>query len=272
MIRMRSQFALVLGLAGLLWLPVRSWGQDGRPAPEQAKEPAPAELANMPSGQVAVTYINRELKVMAKGVPLGRVLEEVCNQMGVALDFSPGTADEPVFTALGPGPAKDVIASLLEGSMFNYAMARSADDSNELASLTVFPKTKDSGARLVAHEQVGEQKVASTSTTPVEKNSGLNQLQELTAAAKAEGNGGAMLEIEMGMPNSEDPDAQPITTTVNVSDVLNLLEAQLKAAADNDSNSLRTGQQARAAASDAATADSGANALAAGRPRHRRHR
>jgi hypothetical protein len=235
MIRMRPQFALVLGLTGLLWLPVKSSGQEG-PAPEQATQPAPADLANMPSGQVAVTYGNGELRIVAKNVPLRAVLQRVCTQIGVALDFSPAAVDQPIFADLGPGPAKKIIASLLNESEFNYALASSADDSNGLASLTVFPKTKDSSARdgsaegaqsRVAQKQPSQSDVSPPHGAPVGKDPRAQQMKELLAQAQAE------------MANSGAENADAAT-------VLKLVETQITAMGDSAAtyaNSSDTGQQ-----------------------------
>jgi hypothetical protein len=56
---------------------------------------------------------------------LGDILRAVRSQTGAAVEI-PGNATERVVSHLGPGPARDVLAALLNGSHFNYVMLGSA--------------------------------------------------------------------------------------------------------------------------------------------------
>ncbi|SRR6266403_1412884 len=247
MLSRRWQFALVLAVAGLLWLPARSWAQDPQ-VQEQIKVRAPnkppAALPQVAAGKAVVTYQNGQLTIEANNASLIDVLRAVCKQIGAELD-SQAVADERVFNVLGPGPTREVLVALLSNSHFNYAMAESPNDPNALASVVVFPKTKgstqqgtgDSGAQNRVTQAQGSSTDAKASS--IEKKSSLKEMKELLAMARAEAAGGAVIETQ-GEDGMNEVDAATI---------LQQVEAQLNAigdAAATDGNSAQTGQQAAA--------------------------
>jgi len=73
------------------------------------------------------------------------VLYSACDLIGAELN-APEDADQPILGVVGPAAPREVLASLLRDSQFGYAMSGSSNDSNAVASLTVFPKDKDSNA------------------------------------------------------------------------------------------------------------------------------
>lgn len=250
MLSMRSQVVFILAVAGLLFLPARSWAQAPQ-VQEQAATTVAPELEQIPLGQVVVTYENGEVTVKARNATLGQVLRAICSQIGAELDADSDDR-EPIVGTFGPGAAKDVLASLLIGSHFNYVMQASDDDPKVLARVIVVPKDKDSNAQdRFAQNQVTQPQVSSTPTTPVAEESGLKQMKELLMQAKAEvaedGNG--------GVGDAVGGDAASLLRQVE--------EAYNKAvaaeAAGANPASLQTAQQAGAVASE----------NPAGRPRHR---
>jgi hypothetical protein len=68
-----------------------------------------------------VRYSNGLLTIVAENSTLGDILRAVRTQTGAAVEIPPN-ATERVVTHLGPGPARDVLVSLLHGSRFNYVM------------------------------------------------------------------------------------------------------------------------------------------------------
>lgn len=58
---------------------------------------------------------------------------------GGDLDIPP-QADERVVARLGPGPAREVVRSLLAGSRFDYVIVGSDTDPNAVVKLLLFPK------------------------------------------------------------------------------------------------------------------------------------
>jgi hypothetical protein len=94
----------------------------------------------MPAQPPQVTYQNGQLTIIARNSTLGDILEAVHQKTGAELDI-PATATERVVTHLGPGPARDVLASLLNGSHFNYVMVGAANNPAALDRVILTPNT-----------------------------------------------------------------------------------------------------------------------------------
>lgn len=111
-----------------------------RPAPQavvpEQPAPIPATLAQKPAVPPRVEYRNGQLAIVAENSTLGDILRAVHQQTGAAIEIPPNVS-ERVVTRLGPGPANDVLAALLNGSSFNYVMLGSPDDPTAVARLIV---------------------------------------------------------------------------------------------------------------------------------------
>jgi hypothetical protein len=269
MLSIRSQVAIVLAVVFLLCVPAASWAQtprdEGQAAATASRE-VPAALVEVPEGQSVVTYRNGDLTIKARNALLIDVLQTVCNQIGAVLD-APPDVDEQILAALGPAPPKDVLASLLSGSRFNYGTAGTADDPNALVRIIILPKTRDSAAQTTngsdaqptqdsapqnqATEQTAnqatEQQAGSTPTASIVQ-SRMSQVVELFAQVQAElaqmGGGGEAVNGDMA-------------------NLLKEAEAQIKAsvAAEANSNAPTLAPLPAAAPVDSPT----------GRSRHKRH-
>jgi len=68
-----------------------------------------------------VTFDNGQLTIVAQNSTLGDILRAVRAKTGATVEV-PGNATERVVAKIGPGPAREVLASLLNGSHFNYVM------------------------------------------------------------------------------------------------------------------------------------------------------
>jgi hypothetical protein len=86
-----------------------------------------------------VSYQNGQLTIVAPNSTLGDILKAVRKQTGADIDIP--DAKDRVVTHLGPGPARDVIADLLNGSRFNYVMLGSPEDGNALTRVVLVAKT-----------------------------------------------------------------------------------------------------------------------------------
>ena len=75
----------------------------------------------MPASPPTVTFDNGQLTIVAQNSTLGDILRAVRAKTGAAVEV-PGNATERVVAKIGPGPAREVLASLLNGSHFNYVM------------------------------------------------------------------------------------------------------------------------------------------------------
>jgi hypothetical protein len=267
---MHSRIAWVLTVAGVLWLPAGSWAQE-RTVQEQATTSAPVELAQIAPGQVVVTYLNGQLTIMAQNAPLGQVLRAACQQIGAELDAQ-AEARDPVLGVIGPGPAKEVLVSLLSDAHVNYVIKRAAEDPNVIAGIAVFPQPKDTSTRHpLAQELAGQPEGDSAGTAPVTEKVSVSQMVELLEAARTELASGGAFDTQGG--NENDGGVDPASgAQVDMAAVLQLMEEQLKAAGSLEAKPTSEAQtHASAAAPDSPQADASGGPVVARRSnRHRR--
>jgi hypothetical protein len=86
-----------------------------------------------------VSYQNSQLTIVAPNSTLGDILRAVRKQTGAEIDVP--SAPERVVTHLGPGPAREVLAELLNGSRFNYVLLGSAADDAQLTRVVLVAKS-----------------------------------------------------------------------------------------------------------------------------------
>jgi hypothetical protein len=112
----------------------------------------PPDLANGPTGPVPpipldsmapvppqVRYENAQLTIVAPNSTLADILRAVRKQTGAEIDVP--TAPERVVTHLGPGPAREVVAELLNGSRFNYVLLGSPGNNEGLTRVLLVART-----------------------------------------------------------------------------------------------------------------------------------
>jgi hypothetical protein len=78
-------------------------------------------LDQIPSSSPLVAYQSEQLTIVAQNSTLGDILRAVHTQTGAAIDM-PSNSTERVVGHFGPGPAREVLASLLNGSHFDYVL------------------------------------------------------------------------------------------------------------------------------------------------------
>ena len=110
------------------------------PTPQPAADPpAPLTLEQMPASAPQVSFHNGQLTIVAPNSTLGDILRAVRAQTGASVEV-PGNAPERVVVKLGPGPARDVLASLLNGSHFNYVLLGSVTDPAQVEKIILTSK------------------------------------------------------------------------------------------------------------------------------------
>jgi hypothetical protein len=114
---------------------------------EQAQVPpytphtlSPLPLEQMPAVPPQVAYSGGMLTIEAHNSTLGDILRAVHSQTGADLDVPPN-ATERVVATLGPGPARDVLATLLNGTHFNYVMLGVPGDPSAVERVVLTTKT-----------------------------------------------------------------------------------------------------------------------------------
>lgn len=154
--------------------PVKKQLKQEKPAPPPLPAYTPAPLQPLPLDQVPavaprVQYTRGELTIVAHNATLADVLKAVRQQTGADLDIPPN-ASERVVADLGPGPARDVIAQLLNGTHFNYVMVGSATDPTAVQSIVLTPKSGGPDTTTAAANRPGAPQrgfgVAALGTTP----------------------------------------------------------------------------------------------------------
>ena len=119
------------------------------------QQPLPPPLPSGPQGPVPqipldaiapvapqVTYQDGQLTIVAPNSTLGDILRGVRKHTSADIEIPP-TANERVVTRLGPGPAREVMAELLNGSRFNYILLGSPENANQLVRVVLVAKTSD---------------------------------------------------------------------------------------------------------------------------------
>src|SRR5271157_2494443 len=81
---------------------------------------AAVSAAPPPKPLVTVTYENGLLRIRAEKATLAQLLFEVQRQTQAEIAIPAGAEQEEVVADLGPAPARDVLAALLNGSPYNF--------------------------------------------------------------------------------------------------------------------------------------------------------
>lgn len=111
------------------------------PLPSGPQGPVPQlPLDTMQPVAPQVSYRDGQLTIVAPNSTLGDILRAVRKQTSADIEIPP-TASERVVTHLGPGPARDVVAELLNGSKFNYVLLGSPSNAGQLTRVVLVAKS-----------------------------------------------------------------------------------------------------------------------------------
>jgi len=142
---MKYKLSLIAVLACLLVAAQAEEHTGKRVAKPQPTAPEPAALPPRTLEQMAavppqVSYQGGQLTITARNSTLGDVLKAVQAQTGAEIDL-PGSGSDRVVGSFGPGPARDVLTSLLYGTHFNYVVLGSETDPQSLHKVMLFTRT-----------------------------------------------------------------------------------------------------------------------------------
>jgi hypothetical protein len=111
------------------------------PLPSGTQGPVPQiPLDAIPAVAPQVSYQDGLLTIVAPNSTLGDILRSVRKHTAADIEI-PATASERVVTRLGPGPAREVMAELLNGSRFNYILLGSPENASLLVRVVLVAKT-----------------------------------------------------------------------------------------------------------------------------------
>ena len=97
-------------------------------------------LPQLPENAPNVSFENGQLTIVAHNATLGEILKQVKKLTGASIDLPANGAPERVVTQIGPGAPRDVLATLLNGTAFNYVMLGSNADPTAVSSVVLTPK------------------------------------------------------------------------------------------------------------------------------------
>ena len=89
-----------------------------------------------------VSFHDGMLAIQANKATLSEVLYAVQQRTGAEVAIAAGAEQERVVVDLGPGPAQEVLARLLNGSKFNFLIMNSAEDPRKLDRIILSPRVE----------------------------------------------------------------------------------------------------------------------------------
>jgi hypothetical protein len=105
-----------------------------------------------PQPALKVSFRDGLLAIKADKASLSEVLSAVQQQTGAEIAIAAGAEQEKVVVDLGPAPAPEVVARLLNGSKFNFLILSAANDPGKLDRVILSPRT-EGGAMPLAQAQ-----------------------------------------------------------------------------------------------------------------------
>ena len=169
--------------------------------PQPPPQPlVPLTLEGMPAMPPEVSYRDGQLTIVAQNSTLADILRAVRAQTHASVDVPP-SATERVVSHFGPGPAREVLAELLNGSHFNYVLLGSAADPAALDRVILTPK-------------VPSAETASSAPVNLPQSSGFSAPESADAANdQANENDSEVQTSDQASQPAEDPGNQPPVRT-----------------------------------------------------------
>jgi hypothetical protein len=109
------------------------------PAPPPPERRAPEQ---MPPGVPQVSWDGSELTINADNSTLADILVAIRTRTAAEIDVPSGASRERIAARLGPGPAREIIATLLSWTDFDYIIQASDDDPAGIHSILLTPREK----------------------------------------------------------------------------------------------------------------------------------
>jgi len=120
-------------------------------APQASAMPAPPPAK--PEPKVEVRYENGRMSIWANRATLAEVLFEVHRKTGADVPIPAGAQQEIVVASIGPAPVREVLASLLNGSQFNFIVVGYDGEPGKLKSLILTPRGQGASQPMITYTQ-----------------------------------------------------------------------------------------------------------------------
>jgi hypothetical protein len=130
--------------------------------------PSRPTAEQLPLSAPQVSYADGQLTITAENSTLTDILTAIRAQMGADIDAPPSTSREHMVVRLGPGPAREVIASLLSWTDYDYVIQAADDDPAGVKSVLVTSRPKTGAGSASAGVQMARRSPFSRAgeTTP----------------------------------------------------------------------------------------------------------
>lgn len=113
------------------------------PAPVPPAPVAPVVTPQRPATPPVISWDGSRITIDAENSTLTDILLGIRGRTGASVELPPGTSKERVAVHLGPAPIREVLASLLYGTEFDYIIQASEDDPNGLRRVILTLRDKD---------------------------------------------------------------------------------------------------------------------------------
>jgi len=98
-----------------------------------------------PARKVEVSFSHGKLRIWANKATLAEVMAEVHRSTGAEMTIPPGAGQDPIIADIGPAPARDALATLLNGSPFNFVIIGTDNDPSQLRGVFLTLRQGGSG-------------------------------------------------------------------------------------------------------------------------------
>ena len=130
--------AMAGGLPGILLRAITTEATHKATPPARSSATQPSRAA---ADAPQISYVDGQLTIRALNLTVGEVLTKVSSLTGMKLDVPPAASRERMpFVDLGPGPAREVLATLLGGSSFDYLIQSSDTDPDNIQSVILMSR------------------------------------------------------------------------------------------------------------------------------------
>lgn len=153
-----------------------------------------------------VTFHDNQLTIVAQNSTLADILRAVRKQTGAEIDVP--SAPDRVVTNLGPGPAREVLADLLNGSRFNYVLLGAPGNEAMLTRVVLVQKQVTQQPAVAANAQEPQPGNAQQPTPEDQAQANDADAQDDSASDDSSAEQQATPEQEQQQPTAQDQQQQ----------------------------------------------------------------
>jgi hypothetical protein len=171
----------------------------------------------LPPKPPQIAWDGKQLSIKSENSTLADILIAVRSRIKTDIEIPAGATEERVAVELGPGPARDVLTSLLSGSNFDYIIQASDSDENAVQSVLLMARAKsddDLSGTAVASASGGPMRRRQQAIEAAKEHASTDtQAASETAVAEAGSSGDTSASNE-GLPSSHAQPASPAADEV----------------------------------------------------------